>query len=119
VEFPRPVPISFLSTIAASKVEWIWEGYIAERGITLFTALWKSGKTTLLAWMLRAMGEGKAMFCGQPLRACKVLIVTQEHPTLWNRRREELGLTDDVVFFQLGPDNHPTPFKGKPSRAEW
>ena len=49
--------------------QWIWEGYLARSQMTLFTSLWKSGKTTLLAHLLaqrRAAGTlaGKAVAPG-------------------------------------------------------
>ena len=48
--------------------EWIWEGYLARGQFTLFTSLWKSGKTTLLAHLLAQRREGSSL-AGKAVRA--------------------------------------------------
>jgi hypothetical protein len=118
-KFPPPVAISHLATTAGREVEWVWEGYIPRRAIVLLTALWKSGKTTLLTHLLKAMGEGDHDFCGLALRPCKVLMVTQEGDGIWTQRQQQHGLKDEVLHFQRGPDDYPQPFRGKPSQKEW
>jgi hypothetical protein len=118
-KFPPPVAISHLATTAARQVEWLWEGYVPRRAIVLLTALWKSGKTTLLTHLLKAMGDGQEEFCGLALRPCKVLMVTQEGDGIWTQRRQQHGLKDEVLHFQRGPDDYPQPFRGKPSQKEW
>jgi AAA domain-containing protein len=119
IKFPPPVPISHLATTAAATTEWIWKGYLPERAIVLFTALWKAGKTTLLTHLLKAMSDGRDEFCGLPLRPGKVLVVTQETDAIWNDRQKLHGLKDEIVHFQRGADDYPQPFKGKPSRLQW
>src|SRR5262249_24746943 len=66
---PQAVP-AFGPIIPASRVKrvteeakWVWHGYLARSSITLFSALWKAGKTTLLAHLLRALA-GPGRFCG-------------------------------------------------------
>jgi hypothetical protein len=119
LSWPDPVPISHLTTTAASKLTWIWDGFIPDRSVVLMTALWKSGKTTLLGHLLAAMSAGQQEFCGRTLRKCKVLILTQEPDMIWNGRREKFGLSDDVVCFQRGPNGSPRPFVTRPSRLQW
>jgi hypothetical protein len=44
----------------SAETQWLWHGLVAAGKVTLFTSLWKSGKTTLLAHYLarrRAGGE--------------------------------------------------------------
>src|SRR5262245_54543575 len=72
--FPAPIPCSQLRAVAAHEA-WLWHGYIAEKSVTLLSALWKAGKTTLLAYLLRAMETGE-MFCGRSVLTCKVLVVS-------------------------------------------
>lgn len=85
-----PVLLSDL-TSEHGDVDWIWEGFLAKGHSTLFSALWKSGKSTLIAQLLKAMQEGKEL-AGKPTRPCKVLVLSEESQSLWARRREELGI---------------------------
>src|SRR5262249_51911703 len=55
-QFADPIPASQLAP-NGSQVDWIWPGYIAPGAVTLLTALWKSGKSTLLGHLLKAMGR--------------------------------------------------------------
>lgn len=93
-------------------VDWLWEGYLAPGVVTSLTALWKSGKTTLLAHALRAADGSYDEFAGRALREMNALVVTEEHESLWAGRREELGLKDNIAVLSR-------PFMGRPSSAEW
>ena len=108
--FPKPVPASQLRR-SNPEYHWIWEGYLARNGITLFSALWKSGKTTLLSHLLKTLATD-GLFCGQPVQASRVLYVTEEHEDLWAERRDKLGLQDHVTFLIR-------PFHTKPDFAHW
>jgi hypothetical protein len=90
---------------------WLWEGYLARCEITLFSALWKAGKTTLLAHLLKAFAEGGA-FCGQSVLPCRVLYVTEESEHRWAVRRDELGLGDHIDFIVR-------PFRRRPNFPDW
>lgn len=79
--------------------------------MTLLSALWKAGKTTLLAHLLKALEE-EGEFCGRPVLASRVLYVTEEHESKWAERRDELGLTDHIDFIIR-------PFHQKPTMPEW
>lgn len=111
---------SFLSTVPKliteltsdqAKVDWIWEGYLARGHLTFFSALWKVGKSTLIAYLLKALQEGKE-FAGQPVTPTKVLILSEESETIWARRREDLGLTGDIYV-------HCRPTKLKLDHKQW
>ncbi len=90
---------------------WLWKGYMARGGITLFSALWKAGKTTLLAHLLRAFGEG-GTFCGQEVTPARVVVVTEESQALWAGRRDKLGFGNWCEFVLR-------PFRQKPSFNQW
>lgn len=94
-----------------AKVDWIWEGYLARGHLTFFSALWKVGKSTLIAYFLKALQEGKE-FAGQPITPTKVLILSEESETIWARRREDLGLTGDIYV-------HCRPTKLKLDHKQW
>jgi hypothetical protein len=110
-------PLSF-RRIPASELgrgdvtaQWLWHGYISRNAVTLLSALWKAGKTTLLAHLLRAL-EGDGDFCGQSVLASRVLYVSEEHESKWAERRDELGLKDHVHFILR-------PFYQKPNMSQW
>src|SRR5436309_11629398 len=60
--FPLAVVASALQA-NADPLAWLWRGFIADKGITLLSALWKAGKTTLLSHLVRNMANGTAL-CG-------------------------------------------------------
>lgn len=96
----------------AEERKWLWEGYISRGGITLLSALWKAGKTTLLSHLIRALDGRECSFLGQAVAPSRVLYVTEEHQELWAERRDDLDLTDNTGFVCR-------PFRGKPSPDEW
>lgn len=104
----RPIPASQLGD--GEKVDWIWHGYVARLFITLLVGLWKAGKSTLLAYLLRALASGGELV--GTVTAAKALIITEEGSGLWARRRDEVGFGDHVHF-------DIRPFKCRPTRAEW
>jgi hypothetical protein len=90
---------------------WLWRPYVAPESITLFSALWKAGKTTLLAHLLRSFGAGST-FCGLAVTPARVLYVTEEGESRWAVRRDRLGLGDWIRF-------RVRPFVRKPTFPEW
>lgn len=108
--FPDPKPASALQRVA-DEARWVWRGLLARGGVTLLSALWKAGKSTLLAHLLRALGQG-GDFLGLAVAPSKVLYVTEEPEDLWAERRDDLGITDDA-HFQVKP------FLAKPRYDRW
>jgi AAA domain len=104
------IPCSQLR-LQEGDTHWLWEGILARCEITLFSALWKAGKTTLLAHLLKAFAEG-GTFCGQAVLPSRVLYITEESEHRWAVRRDELGLMDHVDFIVR-------PFRRKPSFPDW
>lgn len=104
------VPASQLRRLAAAE-KWLWKGLLPAEMVTIFSALPKAGKTTLLTHLLRAV-ESEGQFCGQPVRASRVVYVTEESETIWAERRDKLGLKDHCEFVLR-------PFRSKPSAADW
>src|SRR6266849_10698294 len=73
----------------SDEMNWLWRGYLAPGQLTLLTSLWKSGKTTLLSVLLSRMKDGGELL-GLPVRPAKALVVSEENPALWHRRRQRL-----------------------------
>jgi hypothetical protein len=67
-----PFRVQFLGTSepSAAKIDWLWRGYLAPGQITLLTSLWKSGKTTLLDFLLARQKDGRNLL-GLPVRPAK------------------------------------------------
>src|SRR6266849_8337666 len=101
--FPAIKRCSELQAVDES-LKWLLAGCMARRSTTLFSALWKAGKTTFISYLLRAFGREKR-FCGMEVSQAKVLYVTEESEGRWAERRDELGLGDHVSFLVR-------PFKG-------
>jgi hypothetical protein len=108
--FGPPKRASELQAVTEEAL-WLWRGYVSRGGITLLSALWKAGKTTLLAHLLRAFGDG-GHFCGTEVRPARVLYVTEEHESLWAGRRDAVTFGDWVEFLIR-------PFGAKPDLTRW
>jgi hypothetical protein len=71
--------------------EWIWDGFLARGNITLLTSLWKSGKTTLLAGLLRQLGTAGELL-GRPCISARAVIVSEESRTHWRTRQRVMPM---------------------------
>jgi hypothetical protein len=106
----KVIPFSKLK--AADKADaWHWHGYLGPGVVTLLSALFKAGKTTLLAHALKAMDKG-GDFLGLKLKPCRVLYITEEHERKWAARRDALGIGDHCHAVIR-------PFQRKPKVSEW
>lgn len=95
-----PVLLSDL-TSENEDIVWLWEGFLAKGHLTLLSAYWKAGKSTLIAQLLKAMQGGKEL-AGKSTTPCKVLILSEESQSLWVRRRDELDI-QSVVWVMSRP----------------
>jgi hypothetical protein len=108
--FPAPIPCSQLKE-ADPEREQLWAGCVARAGTTLFSALPKVGKTTVLAHALKALERG-GDFCGLSVSKGAVLYVTEESEARWAERRDAIGLGDHVDF-------QVRPFLARPTLERW
>ena len=106
--FALPVPISELGAEAA--VSWIWTGYVASQCVSLFSGIWKAGKSCLIAHLLRSMEKGGELATN--VTATRALVISEESRGLWARRRDEIGLADHVHLINR-------PFRRRPNLDEW
>jgi len=75
----------------AAPIEWLWEGFIARGMSSELYGVWKSGKSTLLACLLRQMAQGGEL-AGRPVRQGRALIVSEEGAQKWAARSQELSI---------------------------
>lgn len=108
--FDDPILCSALRKMSGED-RWLWHGCIARGGITQLSALWKAGKSTLIAHLLRSL-EAEGDFCGRQVRPARVLYVTEEPQDIWADRRDELALHDHIRF-------QVRPFPAKPFQDRW
>ncbi len=106
--------LSDLKRLDASD-KWLWEGYINRGGITLLSALWKAGKTTLISHLLRAFRGGAEMFCGKPIAKAKILVVTEEDEATWCERQEMLIIEESTHHVGMIC----RPFIGRSNNKSW
>ena len=112
-EGPPQEPLSYadLATCAVPIANWLWQGYIARGNITLLTSQWKTGKTTLLSVLLSKLNTG-GQLAGLNVAQGRAAIISEENPSHWHRRGQQLDFGPHACFFCR-------PFPGKPSRQQW
>ncbi len=108
----KTIPLPEAKTAGVSvKADWLWTGYVARRNLTLFTSLWKNGKTTLVTGLLQRL-EADSEFLGRACRAAKAMIVSEESPSTWATRLELLPVGPHAELLAQ-------PFLRRPTSAEW
>lgn len=108
--WPEPVPITQLQS-RTNGTDWLWFGFLARLHLTLFSAMSKAGKSTLLAHLMRALQAGTP-FLGHDTRACRTLVVSEESSPNWIGRRDRLQLGDALTLMCR-------PMRMKPTHPEW
>jgi AAA domain len=96
---------------AAEPRQWIWDGLLARGQVTLFTSMWKAGKTTLLSHLLAQRKEA-GVLVGRPVSVGGSAIVSEEPASLWRDRHVKLGFGPGNRFFCR-------PFATAPSHEQW
>lgn len=103
-------PVNILELGPDEPIDWILHRFIARKMSTLFTGMWKCGKTTFLAALIKAMEVGGN--CIYPIPTGKALVISEEHHSTWIHRRQELELGSNCDLMCL-------PFKAKPDWKLW
>ena len=94
MQWKEPVLISSLSR-EQTPVEWLWEGFLAKGQSTIISSLWKTGKTTLICWLLNSIGN-QEQFLGKDTKNVNVLIISEESEAIWANRKEEHQLGTNI-----------------------
>jgi hypothetical protein len=96
---------------APEPAPWLWDGYLMPGDVTLLTSRWKTGKTTLLAGLLRHLGTGDP-FLDRPVRPGRAWVVSEESEDLWAERVRRRPVGPHVELLAR-------PFRGRPTPADW
>src|SRR5205085_11831315 len=92
----RKVPMTEVPTLVEDRtIGWLWNGYLFPGDVTLLTSQWKAGKTTLLAGLLRQLGQSDT-FLGRSLRPGRVLVVSEESHAQWAQRLRQMPVGPHV-----------------------
>lgn len=107
-------PFKWMSelTATADDAKWIWKGYLPRGGITLFSAIWKAGKSTILSHLIRSLDGSVSQFLGLDVVPSRVLYIAEEDEKIWSGRRDSLLIGDHVGMWCR-------PFKVRPTMQEW
>lgn len=92
--------------------DWHWHGYLYPGCITLLSALWKVGKTTLISGLLRSWEQDET-YLGQKITKARALYCSEEGPATWEGRALKYGLQKRNHGFFL------MPFTRTPSLQQW
>lgn len=82
---------------------WIWDGMLLPAGLTLLSAYPKVGKTTFIAYLLRAMWT-EAEYIGRTIRSAPTLVISEEADTLIAARADALGFSEMWPIGWLTPE---------------
>jgi hypothetical protein len=85
---------------------------LARGDITLLTGVWKSGKTTLLAGLVHALGDG-GEFLGRACARGRVVVLSEESRAHWAERHRTIPVAGDHARLVSRP------FPGRPTASEW
>ncbi len=90
---------------------WLWDGLLRRGEITLLTSFWKTGKSTLVAGLARALADG-SVFLGRAVCKGTVSILSEEGPGQWRERvaQQPIGGHATLAYRRS---------VGRPSEDEW
>lgn len=111
-ETPRPIQsIDELRATGAATIPWLWEGFLAAGSLTLLTAQWKAGKTTLLSVLLNKL-QGGGELVGRRVAPARAVVVSEEPKELWLGRDRTFTFGPHVGWMCQ-------PFTYRPRLAQW
>lgn len=87
----------------APSPAWIWDGVLLPSHITLLSSAPKAGKTTFVAYMLRAMWTEDTYIHGD-IRPAPTLVISEEADTLIAKRADALGFSEMWPIGWLTPE---------------
>lgn len=108
---PQPIWDNEIASMPESAASWLLPGFIARHNMTLFTSMWKAGKTTLLSRLLTCRTSGQPLL-GRKVMPGKSVVISEEPATMWAERCRRFPFGGQVCLYSQ-------PFPGLPSNEEW
>jgi hypothetical protein len=93
------------------EVQWLVHGLIRRGAGTMLSAHPKAGKTTFMAYLLKALGSGEP-FLGMATKPSKVLVISEEDQSTLTERRDDIGLGNHIGWYVR-------PFPVRPTMVLW
>ncbi|QDU20776.1 AAA family ATPase [Urbifossiella limnaea] len=106
-----PELLDHVDPVPDAHAGWLWDGLLARGDVALLTSVWKTGKTTLLAGLLRALDAGEP-FLGRATAPGHAVVVSEEARHHWAARRAAIPCGQRTRLVSR-------PFPGRPTAAEW
>jgi hypothetical protein len=107
----QPLRGSDLSATDPPQLAWTWEGLLAGGSVTLLTGLWKSGKSTLLSFLLAQRRRGGILLDRFVMPGAS-MVISEEPADVWRRRSRCLDFGPNLSLYCR-------PFAGKPYLWQW
>jgi hypothetical protein len=79
------------------QVDWLWDGILARRAISLLAAPEKTGKTTLISLLLDRLRDGGQLL-GRTVRPGRTILCSEEDDILWELRQPPLEFGSQLTF---------------------
>ena len=91
--------------------KWLWKGYFAPGTLTVISAGYKAGKSTLMTLLYDAMRSGGTL-AGEPVAKGIVQVASEEPKAVWRVRKKKFNLEGHVEV-------DIRPFPPCPSHVRW
>jgi KaiC/GvpD/RAD55 family RecA-like ATPase len=98
----KPQSVAEILAEEPTKVEWLWQDYIAEGDLGMIVAYMKVGKSFFFYSLALAIARGE-LFLGRATKKSPVLILSlEEHPRDVEKRIRKLGMKDEPIHIHRG-----------------
>lgn len=104
-------PSALIGSDADPPAAWVWNGYLAPGAVTVLSAGFKIGKSTLLTLLLNEMRDGGTL-AGEPVAKGRALVASEEPKRVWRPRLKKFDLEGHVEV-------DIRPFPVPPPQADW
>jgi hypothetical protein len=110
---PKMRTLLDLQQLPELQLTWMLEGLLPDGFLTFLTSKGKTGKTTFVIHIIKAMIRGDETFLGLRLQKRRILLISEEGHALWRSRLVDVTDADRLLTVMAKP------FLGRPDPAEW
>jgi AAA domain-containing protein len=109
---PKMHTLVDLQQLPEMKLTWWLEGLLPDGFLIVLTSKGKTGKTTFIIQLVKAMIRGEETFLGLRLERRKILLISEEDKRLYRSRFVDTRESDLLTIMAK-------PFLGRPDPGEW